>query len=95
MPKLHGHYATKGEALNAALGDAGITDPDLTTRDTYEDAPKMLGPKGEPWQIIEGFDGSGDVQEIQLHNAHTFSDGGGFGPHYINPESGFHYFFNN
>lgn len=53
----------------------------------------MLGPNGEPWQTIEGFDENGEVQEIQLHNAYSFSDGGGFGPHYINPATGFRYFW--
>jgi len=45
----------------------------------------MLGLNGEPWQTIEGFDDSGEILEIQLHNAHSFPDGGGFWLHYINP----------
>ena len=93
MPSLHAHYPTQEDALNAALHDAGITDPDLAVTNNYDGGSQMLGPNGEPWQSIEGFDDSGEVQEIQLHNAHSFPDGGGFGPHYINPATGFHYFW--
>jgi hypothetical protein len=48
----------------------------------------MLGPNSEPWQSIEGFDDSGEVQEIQFHNPHSFPDGGGFSPHYIKSGNG-------
>ena len=93
MPTLHAHYPTQQEALNSALHDAGITDPDLTITDDYTGGRQMLGPHGEPWQHIEGLDDSGEVQQIQLHNGHSFPDGGGFGPHYVNPGTGFHYFW--
>jgi hypothetical protein len=92
MPSLHAHYPTQEDALNAALHDAGITDPDLAVTNNYDGGSQMLGPNGEPWQSIEGFDDSGEVQEIQFHNAHSFPDGGGFGPHYIDPATGFHSF---
>jgi hypothetical protein len=59
-------------------------------RDVYEGGPQMLGPSGEPWQTIEGFDESGEVQQIQLHNGHSFDDGTSFGPHYKNPLTKFH-----
>lgn len=49
------------DVLNAALRDAGITDPDLTITDNYGGGRQMLGPNGEPWQTIEGSDDSGEV----------------------------------
>jgi hypothetical protein len=90
MPNLHGHYPTQ---LSAALKDTGITDPDLAVTDNYDGGPQMLGPRGEPWQTIEGFDDTGGVRDIELHNAHSFPDGSGFGPHYIDQDTGFHYFW--
>ena len=69
-------------AVDLIAADAGITDPDLTVTNNYDDGSQMLGSRGEPWQTIEDFDDPGEVQEIQLHNEHTSPDGGGFGPHY-------------
>jgi hypothetical protein len=93
MPTDHAHYATQEDARNAALEDAGITDPDLTITDRYDGGSQMQGPQCEPWQQIEGFDGDGEVREIHYHNGHDFDDGTGFGLHYKNPMTGFHYFW--
>jgi hypothetical protein len=54
---------------------------------------QMLGPKGEPWQKFEGFSDEGEVREIQYHNGHSFEDGTSFGPHYKNPVTRMHYFW--
>jgi hypothetical protein len=73
---------------------AGINDTStLDVIDDYGGGAQMQGPNGEPWQHIFGLDDNGDIQEVQLHNGHDFPDGGGFGPHYINPETGMHYFW--
>jgi Pretoxin HINT domain len=69
-----------------------LTVPGNNDHDFYIDT-MMQGPKGEPWQQVEGFDDDGDVQEIQYHNGHSFDDGTSFGPHYKNPVTGFHYFW--
>ena len=59
MPRLHAHYPNQRDALSAALHDAGITDRDLAITDYYDGGIQMLDPRGEPWQVIEGFDRSG------------------------------------
>ena len=93
MPTLHEHFPTQEAARDAALRDAGITDPELSETDMYEGGRQMLGPRSEPWKKIEGFDHDGNVREIQLHHGHSFEDGTSFGPHYKNPVTGFHSFW--
>ena len=54
----------------------------------------MLGPNGEPWEILRATDVNGDPVEIQNHMwGHVFEDTGEImGPHYIGA-NGEHFFY--
>jgi hypothetical protein len=54
----------------------------------------MLGPNGEPWEILQTTDVSGNPVEIQNHMwGHFFEDTGEvMGPHYIGA-NGEHFFY--
>jgi len=96
LPKARAFFATKADALQAALTDNGVTDPDLVEETpVYGQNPNMLGPNGEPWTRITAINDDGDLVEIQEHPAHFFEDNATqFGPHYKGPD-GFHYFWYN
>ncbi len=80
-------FPTADDALAEALARHGIDPSTVETTPMYGKNPNLLGPKGEPWEIVSGLTQDGRLVEFEHHsNGHFFSDKNEFElPHYHGP----------
>lgn len=80
-------FPTQGDALAEALKRHGVDPSTVEVTPMYGKNPNLVGPKGEPWEIVSGLDSEGELIRFQNHsNGHSFSDTGEFElPHYRGP----------
>lgn len=88
------YFLTQEDALDAALDTYGTIL--VETESIYGKYPNLIGPKGQPWEIVHSWsETSGEFVKIRHHpNGHYFEDTHTYAlPHYHVPEG--HYFYGN
>jgi len=80
-------FRTANDALREALQRHGIDPSTIEVKLMYGKNPNLVGPQGEPWEIVRGLNSEGKVIEVPHHaNGHFFEDANEFElPHYEGP----------
>ncbi|MGE9759247.1 hypothetical protein ACQP6U_17870, partial [Acinetobacter baumannii] len=80
-------FLTSDAALAEALESHGIDPTTVEVTKMYGKNPNLVGPNGQPWEMVSGLDKDGDIIEFQHHaNGHYFEDKNQFElPHYHGP----------
>ena len=80
-------FPTQEDALAEALARHGIDPSTVEVTAMYGKNPNLLGPQGQPWELISGLDSSGEIIRFEHHpSGHFFSDTNEFElPHYHGP----------
>lgn len=82
-------FPSAAEALAEALARHGIDPSTVEVTKMYGKNPNLLGPKGEPWEMVEGLSASAKIVTFQHHaHGHFFKDKNEFElPHYHGPNN--------
>ncbi|WP_228129960.1 LysM peptidoglycan-binding domain-containing protein [Acinetobacter sp. NIPH 542] len=80
-------FLTSDAALAAALESRGIDPTTVEVTKMYGKNPNLVGPNGQPWEMVSGLTKEGKIIEFQHHaNGHYFEDKNQFElPHYHGP----------
>jgi RHS repeat-associated protein len=81
-------FRTAGDALAEALERHGIDPSTVETTSMYGRNPNLIGPQGQPWEMVRGLNADGELIEFEHHaNGHFFDDTNEFElPHYHGPD---------
>jgi hypothetical protein len=81
------HFSTAEDALAEALKRYDIDPSTVETTKMYGKNPNLLGPNGEPWEVIRGLNSHGEIVQFDHHPyGHFYSDTNEFElPHYHGP----------
>jgi hypothetical protein len=68
-------FRTAEDALADALERYGIDPGSVEIIKMYGKDPNLIGPQGQPWEMISGLDAEGNIIEFENHaNGHIFDD---------------------
>jgi len=81
-------FPTQADALAEALERHGIDPSTVETTPMYGQNPNLIGPQGQPWEMVRGLNSDGELIEFENHaNGHYFDDTDEFElPHYHGPD---------
>lgn len=81
-------FPTAGDALAEALVRHGIDPSTVEITTMYGKNPNLLGPQGQPWEMVRGLNSDGELIQFEHHaNGHFFGDTNEFElPHYHGPD---------